>query len=590
MNKYYRDVVRRFSEKENRIFAFFGLLILLLFISLQISLVRSLIIDIAEFFLNRTISYEIWNSKLIRYSLYLIIPIILCLLIAVFDVYNQYPKILSTWEGFLNNHKWIRTASIILIWLTIIVLFSLNNITNPDFWFDESGQFWVAKGLNHVSEPYSQVGTIGDLIQNNRVYNLDPGGFTLLLRYWTMIANSPIFLRLLPLMFFSLSMILVSRLCLIWYPNHPFSFFAGFILLFSSLLKYYAFELRPYSMEMFTALASLFLCHKIPKILSSGKTAIFAGLAMALLLTSRYPAFLTIGVLGCFTFYELISKEITKQSIINFTIFITPIVISAAAIYFFTFQFQFPRANPPSYVDDFMLLTGNSWDILFNLETIKVYAPFLILLSLFIFKFKNVPINQFKKYFSFTIILNILFAILSLTGKHPWSFITKWDISIHVIMLLSLLPFIFFGLNQFEKIFNVKRMTNLFFNITFIFISAIIATNYTYSGFGSIYDNFTECQVVKNENVTILATNYASPTIRYFFEFGPLNKYDQIYQNINFSGNSGGPEYINDFDYIILPHWYDISYEIIQEMNLNDNWKECSKNKYSKMYINTNIH
>lgn len=92
----------------------------------------------------------------------------------------------------------------ILACLGVVALLSWAGLHNPFLWFDESGQFWISLGLNHYSDTYATPGGIAEVIEGNRHYNLDPGGFSLLLYLWLKICNdSIVFLRLLPFLFFA---------------------------------------------------------------------------------------------------------------------------------------------------------------------------------------------------------------------------------------------------------------------------------------------------------------------------------------------------------------------------------------------------
>lgn len=93
----------------------------------------------------------------------------------------------------------ITTAIIVLILATV----AFKNFSNPFFWYDESGQFFISKGLNHYSEPFAIPQGFGQVLENNRNFNLDPGGFSFLLYFWSMVSNSAGFLRVLPFLFFA---------------------------------------------------------------------------------------------------------------------------------------------------------------------------------------------------------------------------------------------------------------------------------------------------------------------------------------------------------------------------------------------------
>lgn len=98
---------------------------------------------------------------------------------------------------FLSNLSFI----FFVIW-PITLLYKHQVIPRLDFWFDESGQFWIAKGLDHGSKPLSPDGNFYQSILANRRMSLDPGGFTLILRNWiSLFGNSASTLHLLPFYF-----------------------------------------------------------------------------------------------------------------------------------------------------------------------------------------------------------------------------------------------------------------------------------------------------------------------------------------------------------------------------------------------------
>ena len=77
-------------------------------------------------------------------------------------------------------NKVIKVAILsIIILLVTYILF--NSLVDYYFWYDESGQFFLAKGLNHDSDPLAQPQGLLSALENNRYYNMDPGGFTILL-------------------------------------------------------------------------------------------------------------------------------------------------------------------------------------------------------------------------------------------------------------------------------------------------------------------------------------------------------------------------------------------------------------------------
>lgn len=102
-----------------------------------------------------------------------------------------------------TNGNLVIRLFVIAACVAVIGLFSFLALRNPWLWFDESGQFWISKGLHHYSDVYAASGSFWDMIESNRHYNLDPGGFSVLLYFWLLINDhSTFFLRLLPYLFF----------------------------------------------------------------------------------------------------------------------------------------------------------------------------------------------------------------------------------------------------------------------------------------------------------------------------------------------------------------------------------------------------
>ncbi|MCZ7600707.1 MAG: hypothetical protein M5U09_27350 [Gammaproteobacteria bacterium] len=65
--------------------------------------------------------------------------------------------------------------------------FALGNLAYAGMWYDEAVQFWIARGLSPFAPPLQAAGGIADAVRLNAVFNLDPGGFTLLVYIWSKI-------------------------------------------------------------------------------------------------------------------------------------------------------------------------------------------------------------------------------------------------------------------------------------------------------------------------------------------------------------------------------------------------------------------
>ncbi|MCX6717353.1 MAG: hypothetical protein NTU76_01590 [Candidatus Taylorbacteria bacterium] len=442
------------------------------------------------------------------------------------------------------------------------------------------------------------------VLENNAKLNLDPGGFTVLLHFWTMISNNFIFLRLLPFILFIVGMILVSRLSLIWEVENLLVYFSGFVLLLSPLLCQYAFELRAYSMEMLTVILALYYCYKIPNILNNYRYSLFAGSLLAVLLTSRYSAVFSVISLGIIIFINLIKYHFNRKSVINFIIFLIPIIISGITIYFFTFQYQNPTGAPPNYVKSLVFKTTDIHHLLFDrlnllLHVFYTMFPILVLILLYIFSFKKNSIKKIMKpynlYLLYALILNLIFITLSLMGKYPWSVNSKWDMSTHTIFIIAWLPLIFIITNFLYKKYLLYEKLKIFIPLIFILYFFSIAIRYVIPSIDSTYTNYIHNNISSNSSILINVT--ASPTIRYLFEYGPLATEKNInnYKNISLFNNTNDMNLgstttlkkIDTYDYIILTQIdYDNS-ELKNILSKKPNWIDCATTGPSKMFKNT---
>lgn len=504
--------------------------------------------------------------------------------------------------NLLLNKKIFYTSFFVLIWGFVIFAFADENINYPSFWYDESGQFWIAKGLNHFSQTFSESAGINEVLKNNIKFNLDPGGFSVILHFWTMISNNHIFLRLLPFTFFIVAMLILVRLSLEWSPRNPLAYLGGFILLQSMLLSQYAFELRPYSMEMLAVIASLYFCYRIDNIFNNYRYALFSGIFLAILLSSRYSALFAISSLLVVVFYNFFFKKEYKKNIMSLIIFIVPITVSAILIYILTLRYQNPTGVPPIYVNDLMMSGGNISNILLNKASLLVLFPFLSLVFLYIISIKSIYfkriINPYKAYMTYAFILNSIFIVLSYLGKYPWAINSRWDISTHAIFVIAWLPIIFIATNfLYDKKHFLFKYSGIFIVLIFSLYFFDKASSFKYSALDSIYYNFTSNNVSINSN--ILTNAGATPSVKYLFEYGSLKRYKKsyIYKNLSFFDHA---EYKNNdsirnldnidkYDYIILSHFDYANSDLKNILKQKSNWIDVSKKEPSKIFENTRV-
>ena len=99
----------------------------------------------------------------------------------------------SCGDGSISRRRgFSRAALYTAIAIAYLAAFFLigRNILDAPLSYDESGQIFISQGLNHWSHPYSQPLGLGQVIKNNSLYNLDPGGFSILLFFWEKVSHN----------------------------------------------------------------------------------------------------------------------------------------------------------------------------------------------------------------------------------------------------------------------------------------------------------------------------------------------------------------------------------------------------------------
>src|SRR5579871_5397376 len=133
--------------------------------------------------------------------------------------------------------------------LLALVLFALHSLDNIGVWFDEAVQFWMSRGADPFGAPFTRPGRLIDAVHLNGRDNLDPGGFTLLLHWWLHGGTDPVWLRILPFIFFVLGAATLALIGWQRFRSLPFALFCAVVPVPYPMLLYFATELRAYSME-----------------------------------------------------------------------------------------------------------------------------------------------------------------------------------------------------------------------------------------------------------------------------------------------------------------------------------------------------
>lgn len=388
--------------------------------------------------------------------------------------------------------------------VAIILTIAITYIPNPYLWFDEAGQFWMSKGLNHFSEPYSVCKCVDSVIANNGLYNLDPGGFTLLLHYWMQISNHWIYLRLLPF-FFSLGFVYFGyRISKCYSGDSIIAFCVAVLPLILPVFTNRIAELRAYSMEMCGVMCSVWLLTKNSKQLTYRQLILMSFLQIVFC-TSRYGYII---VALCVSIRVLLLL-FNQNSLLGF--------VKKSIVY------GLPLLSAVIYIYIEMLKNHNGTDANIDYVGYILHTPGLLLHPfslLFYLTLIHLVLSVYhKKIISEFLILTVsvcsVYFILSAIGIYPWDI--HRTISAFCLLVL-------YWINYMAKYIHAKKQTIsrqiIAGGITIIFALFLIL-------FQKIHSNSTENQFVEYENFVSrnrfekMYVNYhANTMLRYQYEYG----------------------------------------------------------------------
>ncbi|MDR3591372.1 MAG: glycosyltransferase family 39 protein [Negativicutes bacterium] len=445
-----------------------------------------------------------------------------------------------------NNKLSFKTGLLfLLVALLLAAPLACHNLSDPNFWFDESGQFWMAKGLNHFSPPFSPEGSLGDALASNRQYNLDPGGFTVLLHYWVKAGSDPAWLRVLPLVFLVLTFFFLLLICLALSGSALTAVtVAVFALWPFDMIFSYGFELRAYGMEIAGIMACLYFFIRAIEA-PTGKNLLLLGLTAGLFMTSRYSFIIAIAATAVGLFFTVFRGSIRRFVTRGYGFYL-PVALALVVIWFGMLQHQ--SSGPGlTYLSGF-LLKGKSWPevaalIQTNLFTLK-YLPFLLFAAV-------IPIlgaagillpggrhqSCFRGLWLWALSFQLFSVLLSVLGKNPWAINTRWSLNLQAVVILSSCCLMILLTGYFHPRAatwgDYRRIKAL--AVACLVVAAMTGLNrpvhtsydYTYRHLSALGDRLNSTR--------FYVGYYSSPTVRYLFEYGPLRQRGDIYpQNFLF--------------------------------------------------------
>lgn len=431
---------------------------------------------------------------------------------------------MSTMQKMIVNKIYIYA---LLCMYIIMIWFSYTYKTDPYLWFDEAGQFWISKGLNHDSDPLSTQGNLFDVIINNQMYNLDPGGFSIILHVWSMFSNHYLWLRLLPFLFFVFTVIGWIYLSYQWTKDKFISLCIGFVPLLVPMLYNEAFEIRAYSMEVLGCVIGCIAIDSLQKRITYKRLLIWS-LLLSIFMTSRYSFIIVAFVISTYVLYLIYktSSSIT-QKILMLLVYSIPLVLTLIYVYFCVMKYQNPNASTLFYLP----YLSENIKILVRVASIRhLFYLVLIVWSAFTFRDSHL-LPQYTGLIYVTLVTNIIFLILSIFGLHPWSGDTTRCISMITLVIISFSAIIASLMKKTSQLVDFRI-------IVLIFISCRLLSLYKFDVKHALHreNALIHFQKIENKDKAnkVYVDRWESPCMRYQFEYGLLKNDTTYPENFTF--------------------------------------------------------
>lgn len=429
-----------------------------------------------------------------------------------------------------------------------MIFFSYYFNMDPYLWFDEAGQFWISKGLNHDSLPLSLEGNIIDVIKNNQHYNLDPGGFSIILHFWSKVSNHYIWLRTLPFLFFFGTIIGFIYLIYQWTKNRFIALLLGFIPLIIPMLYKEALELRAYSMEVLGCVMCCIAINNLQNKITS-KRLLCWSIIISVFLTSRYSFIIVAFVTSTYIIYLIYKTHLSyKQFTSNVIIYATPLFITLGYIYFFAIKHQ----NPSISTLDYLPYLSYNLGILLKEASLR-HLFYLFLIVWLTYKFKKYPIIKAHIGLIYlTCVTNLFFVILSILGLHPWSGDSIRCISMITLVIISFTTILSIILNKISSYIDMRIIILSVICLRLISIQRVEIHTSKHRE-----NALTQYMLLNDIKGKILIDRWESPCMRYQFEYGLLlgdNRYPSQFTIQKFQPHS--TLFVESEKKLTLSEWY----------------------------------
>jgi hypothetical protein len=444
--------------------------------------------------------------------------------------------------------------------IAALATFAVWHLRRTGFWYDESMQFWMSLGLDGFGPPHARPGGLKDVIRQNAIGNLDPGGFTIVLWIWLKLATGEIWQRMLPFVFFMFGMGCFGWLGWNLRRSIPFAALSCAVPAGYPLLLDYATEVRAYSMEFAgIALGCILLDRVVPR--PDTRPALLAGVIFAAFLSSRYSyALFTAAAFSALAIATYANPSLSRrQAFARLAAFAVPLFIAAALIFAAAFLPQYIRRMSPengAYLQYFAATTaaGKSWNQLLTMLARNLFGPAGLPLTLaaLLGAARLVPrrwwtwlglkrLSQDHVMFG-TLALGAIFLSALVWRWHPWDMSQKWSLWLHGLSAVALVRVAacVLGLVAAPPLAS-GRESDL--RVTAVMIVGAMAIDMCLALHHRVGDTVAPAlaylERIQPAAGTVAVDIYWYPTVRYFYEYGAYagsSLYPQAFRFPNWTG------------------------------------------------------
>ena len=407
-------------------------------------------------------------------------------------------------SSFRITSFFIRLLPIIL---TLYILFRISlNLINESLWYDEAMQFWISFGCNPDQIKINN--GLDEVIDLNQKFNHDPGGFSLLLHFWLNISQELKWIRLLPLLFFLGSIIVVFLTIQSLFKDKRISFICALIPFLSDTLLYFSTEIRAYSMEcLCSSFAILAICT-----LNQQKSLckiLLCSIMLSFLMTSRYSAMIT-SALSMIVIISSWSTKLRPNFFVRVSFMIIPFILIASTAYLFSLSLQNPSIKTPSYVD---------LSFEFNILNLII---FFIPLGCIVF-FDRSDDRRIFYVSIYVTLLNLTFVALALLEIHPADLWSKYCVGLlfgNIVLYIIV----------FAKVLssnNDQKWSSIFLAV----LALGILLQHNSLSMRANQNFFDPQELCKLSGKKIYVDRSLSPTLKYLTTFGSATKWKTLEEN-----------------------------------------------------------